>query len=212
MVLGMVSGKGVIADDHTKQEEAEGKAVWEKFQAKETACADLSEEDYGALGEYFMGLMLGDSHPAMNAMMIQMMGEDGEEAMHIAMGKRFSGCDSTAAFPAGGVGFMPMMNMMGTGLWDGFGNSQRSGLGIFKSNSMMWGTGLGFLGGLAMVFVFAFWILVILALVAIVRWLFQKTSAAGGGGSADEVLKMRYAKGEIDRKEFEERMKDIKNA
>src|SRR3989344_911387 len=69
--------------DHTAREEQEGKELWNKLQAKETVCADLNDEQYGVLGEYFMGTMAGDSHAAMNAMMIQAHGEDGEEQIHI---------------------------------------------------------------------------------------------------------------------------------
>ncbi|MBI4217216.1 MAG: hypothetical protein HY603_00195 [Parcubacteria group bacterium] len=118
----MPSGS-LSTDDHTAREEAEGKVIWQKLQAKEVACADLSEEDFGALGEYYMGQMMGDSHAAMNAMMTRMMGEEGEEAMHVAMGKRLSGCDASAAFPSQGIGFMPMMQMMGNwgqnSMWPG---------------------------------------------------------------------------------------------
>src|SRR3989344_5270018 len=64
--------------EHTLREEQEGKEVWDKIQAKELACADLSDEQFGVLGEYFMGQMAGDSHAAMNAMMIQTHGEEGE--------------------------------------------------------------------------------------------------------------------------------------
>ena len=69
--------------EHTPQEEKEGKELWDKFQAKEVACADMRDEDFGVLGEYFMGQMMGDSHAAMNAMMIQMHGEEGEEQTHV---------------------------------------------------------------------------------------------------------------------------------
>ena len=104
------------SDGHTAREEAEGKVVWEKLQTKQTTCADLSEEDFSVLGEYFMGQMIGTSHEAMNTMMEQMMGKEGEEQMHVVMGKRLSGCDTSAAIPSQGVGFMPMMQMMMGGL------------------------------------------------------------------------------------------------
>src|SRR3989338_3068502 len=87
--------------EHTAREEKEGKEVWDKLQAKELVCENLSDEQFGVLGEYFMGQMAGESHAAMNAMMIQAHGEDGEEQIHIVMGKRLSGCDTSAAFPAG---------------------------------------------------------------------------------------------------------------
>src|SRR3989338_5986718 len=98
--------------DHTIKEEAEGKELWSKLQAKETACDNLSDEQYGVLGEYFMGTMAGKSHAAMNAMMTQMHGEDGEEQIHIVIGKRLSGCDTSAAFSTESFGWMPMMSMM----------------------------------------------------------------------------------------------------
>ena len=56
---------------HTAREEQEGKELWNKLQAKEIVCTNLGDEQYGVLGEYFMGQMAGDSHAAMNAMMIQ---------------------------------------------------------------------------------------------------------------------------------------------
>src|SRR3989344_6461094 len=71
----MADGSGTVSSveiaAHTAEEEAEGKAVWEKLQAKQISCADLADEDFEALGEYFMGVMLGDAHAAMNEMMIR---------------------------------------------------------------------------------------------------------------------------------------------
>src|SRR3989344_9502546 len=89
-VFALFAGGAVFAqtDGHTAREEAEGKIVWEKLQAKQIQCSDLSDDEFGVLGEYFMGQMMGDSHEAMNNMMIQMMGEEGEEQMHVVMGKR----------------------------------------------------------------------------------------------------------------------------
>jgi len=94
--------------EHTAREEQEGKDLWDKLQEKEVACENLNDEQFGVLGEYFMGQMSGDSHAAMNAMMIQMHGEDGEEQIHTVMGKRLSGCDTSAAFPAISGGWMPV--------------------------------------------------------------------------------------------------------
>lgn len=53
-----------------------------------------------------------------------------------------------------------------------------------------------------------------LAAILFVVWLVKNAAGKNGAQekSALEILKERYAKGEIDRKEFEERMKDIKNA
>src|SRR3989338_2932692 len=154
-------GSNFTTDDHTAREEAEGKAIWEELQAKQAGCADLSDEDFGALGEYFMGQMMGDSHEAMNAMMTQMIGEDGEEAMHVVMGKRLSGCDTSAAFPSQGVGFMPMMQIMG-GWSSPFGNN-------LTNNMMNFGfTPFGWFGW---VFMIIWWVLIVAGIVALIRWL-----------------------------------------
>ena len=40
--------------EHTAREEQEGKELWSKLQAKEIVCADLNDEQYGVLGEYFI--------------------------------------------------------------------------------------------------------------------------------------------------------------
>lgn len=56
-------------DGHTARGEAEGKIIWEKLQAEKLKCGDLSDDDFHAPGMYFMGLMVGDSHEAMDTMM-----------------------------------------------------------------------------------------------------------------------------------------------
>lgn len=190
---GMMGNTATVRDGHTAREEAEGKTVWEKFQAKELACKDLSDDNFATLGEYFMGQMMGTSHEAMNNMMIQMMGEQGEEQMHVVMGKRLSGCDTSAAFPSQGVGFIPMMSMMTGG----------------GGNSMM---NFGFtpFGWFAWIFMILWWVLVITGIVALIKWLTsQSRNNHDHEKSPLEILKERYAKGEIDRKEFEDKKKDL---
>src|SRR3989344_46317 len=139
------SSSSVTADDHTAREEAEGKEIWEKLQAKEITCAELADENFGSLGEYFMGQMMGDAHEAMNNRLIQMLGEEGEEQMHIAMGKRMSGCDPNASLPQNmmGGGMMPMMmSMMGSAGSPQVGGGGNPMMGYGGWNNMMGGFGL----------------------------------------------------------------------
>lgn len=152
-------------DDHTAREEAKGKEVWEKLQTKQITCADLSDDDFGVLGEYFMGQMAGTSHGAMNNMMIAMMGEEGEKQMHVAMGKRLSGCDTSAAYPSQGSGFLPMMQMMGTmmGGWS-------SPFSPNQSNNSMMNFGFGTFGRFSWVFLVLWWVLVIAGIVVFIKW------------------------------------------
>lgn len=72
-----------------------------------------------------------------------------------------------------------------------------------------WGYGWGVVG---MVFMLLFWVLVIAGLVLGVRWLL--VTAPGGqrrkeGETAVEILKERYARGEINKEEFEAKRRDL---
>ena len=178
---GMMGNTITSSDGHTAREEAEGKIVWEKLQAKQVQCSDLSDDDFGVLGEYFMGQMTGTSHEAMNTMMEQMMGKEGEEQMHVVMGKRLSGCDTSAAIPSQGTSFMSMMNF-----------------------------GFTPFGGFGWIFMILWWVLIIAGIVALIKWLMsQSRGTQDHEKSSLEILKERYAKGEIDKKEFEDKKKDL---
>lgn len=204
------SPRPAVDDDHTAREEAEGKAVWEKLRSGSTQCADLSDQDYGALGEHFMGQMMGDAHAGMNATMTRMLGEDGEEQMHVVMGKRMSGCAPDTALPAGAASVMPMMmgGMMGGGMTGGW--SPSSGTGWSRNAIGMMGFapwGSGWFGGIGMVI---WWAFIILAIVALIRWMVGH--GRGRGKSAREILEERYARGEISKTEFEEKRRALDHA
>ncbi|MDO8649269.1 MAG: SHOCT domain-containing protein [Candidatus Peregrinibacteria bacterium] len=197
------------SDDHTAQEEAEGKEIWQKMERDEVGCKDLTDEQFAALGEFFMGEMTGDAHEAMNAMMTRMMGEEGEEEMHVAMGKRMSGCGGGGSLPMGNAGMMmPMMGMMGGG-WNSASPMMGSWSNGYAPDTMssMMGYGLGF-APFGFLFMILWWVLIIAGIFALVKWL-SRASGMQGGKSALDILKERYAKGEIDKKEFEERKKDL---
>ncbi len=75
-----------------------------------------------------------------------------------------------------------------------------------------WGMGWG-MGWFGMIFMIAFWVLIIVGLVFLIKWLIQSTGSGKPGGrmgsSAIEILKERYARGEIDQAEFEAKKKDL---
>lgn len=61
-------------------------------------------------------------------------------------------------------------------------------------------------GGLMWVF----WIAVFVALFFLIRWIVQqKPSSHNPEENALDILKKRYAKGEIDKEEFEQKKKDL---
>ena len=137
-------------------------------------------------------------------MMQNMMGQNGEEQIHIALGKRSSGCNTNASFPQG-YGLPMMWWMMGSAFsrWpSGFGGTKGGG-------SLMMGYG-GWGGfGLGWIFMIIFWILIILGVVALVRYLGSSGKTTKNDKTPSDILKERYAKGEIDKKEFEEKKKDL---
>ncbi len=89
-----------------------GEEIFNKLKNQKLSCENLTEEDFENLGEYFMALMIGDreTHLAMNQMMKNMHGEEGERLMHLNMGKRFSGCFETSPIPS--LWMMPGMPRM----------------------------------------------------------------------------------------------------
>ena len=70
-----------------------------------------------------------------------------------------------------------------------------------------WGWGMGF-GMIGMVL---FWVLVILGIVILVKWIAGSSSSASQppAKTALDILKERYARGEIDKQEFEEKKRDL---
>lgn len=69
-----------------------------------------------------------------------------------------------------------------------------------------WGgmmNGWGGFGLFSWIFMAIFWLLLILGVIALVKWLTTPSK------TPLEILKERYAKGEIDRKKFEEMKKEL---
>lgn len=74
------------------------------------------------------------------------------------------------------------------------------------------GYGMGSFGG---IFMIVFWILIIVGIIVLIRWLLHSTSSnrnnffQQGGDRSLDILKERYAKGEIDKEEFEQKKRDL---
>ena len=74
----------------------------------------------------------------------------------------------------------------------------------------MFGWGFSIFG---MFLMLVFWVLVIAGIVLVVKWLVEQGRQPGGprpsGESALDILKKRYAQGEIGREEFETKKRDL---
>ncbi len=79
---------------------------------------------------------------------------------------------------------------------------------------MMWGNGYGYgyggmwFGWLPMIL---FWIVFIFVVVALSKWIFSgsRHHDRGAGKSALDLLKERYARGEINKEEFDQKKRDL---
>ncbi|MGA1791161.1 MAG: SHOCT domain-containing protein [bacterium] len=159
-------------------------------------CARVTDEQFEELGEAFMSIMHPD--PEEHALMDRIMGgEDSEtlSAMHRTMGARYLDCYS------GG-----MFDEMGPGMMGGWMMSPGRGGDLWRGMGFGYGRGLmhyGF-GG---IFMWIFFLVIILVLVYLV---FHVTKfRAPGKEEPMDVLKRRYAKGEINKEEFERIKKDL---
>ncbi|MEK6664073.1 MAG: SHOCT domain-containing protein [Pseudomonadota bacterium] len=75
------------------------------------------------------------------------------------------------------------------------------GMGTFG----VWTPGFGWL------FMLLFWALLILGIFALIKWLAGEASSRGTPAqkSALQILEERYARGEIEREEFEQKKRDL---
>ena len=77
----------------------------------------------------------------------------------------------------------------------------------FHDGHSMWGGGI----------MFVFWILLVLALVVLMAWFIRGLPSSSGSDAAKPssdaraILEQRYAKGEIDREEYLEKLKDLEH-
>ncbi len=87
--------------------------------------------------------------------------------------------------------------------WRGYGQGMGPGM-------MGWGYGFGWFG---MILMALFWVAVIVGIIFLIRWLFVSTGAKGRGAVSEdsplEILKRRYARGEINKEEFEQKKRDL---
>jgi putative membrane protein len=74
----------------------------------------------------------------------------------------------------------------------------------WQMHPMWWGV-----WGLAMMLVmFLFWVLVVIGLVVAIRWIITKGKTPRSDSALD-ILRERYARGEINKEEFEAKKKDL---
>lgn len=101
--------------------------------------------------------------------------------------------------------------------WSDYG--MMDGIGRFSGNNMMdWGGMGGGWGIITMILAIVFWVIIwaviIVILIALVRWLYLRIFKGelwilGKKETAEEILKLRYAKGEITKEQYESMKKEV---
>jgi putative membrane protein len=107
--------------------------------------------------------------------------------------------------------FMFLPTIVALAIFSGDALAQWRGSGWGHGPGMMeWGYGMGWIG---MIIMAVFWIAVIVGIIFLIRWLVLSARAEGQKAhhedSAIEILRKRYARGEINKEEFEEKKKDL---
>jgi len=80
---------------------------------------------------------------------------------------------------------------------------------------MMWGwpmMGFGGFGGIGMIFGFIFFILIVIGVIFLIIWLVKRSGYSATDKTSTksiEVLKERYAKGELTKEQYENMKKDL---
>ncbi len=165
---------------------------------KSIDCSKVTEKQLEDLGDAFMDVM----HPGSSGheFMDRMMGGEKSPAsvsMKRLMGARYLGCYK------GEVPFGGMMGPMyqGRGYGDDYYDRR------WPHMPMMYGHGpWGMMGGCGGIFM---WILSIAVIILLIFLIIKWARPVGTGEGPLDILKKRYAKGEITKDEFEQKKKDL---
>lgn len=217
--VGAASG---LAAASTQQQ---GSQLLQSLETGEQKCQQLSDAQFEVIGEYVMGRMLGSTarHEAMDEQMRDATDAASEAQAHVFMGRRFANC-VTGDVPDV---FGSMMGMMGNYSGAnpmGWGNGRDgNGFGSGMMGSSGWSDGDaneqdGF-DGAHMGDTWGWLIIVVMViLMGGMGWMMWSMNRGAGdnrrSSSNDpiELLKIRYARGDVTTEEFQERRQAIEDA
>ncbi len=183
---------------NTTSSEQQGQNIYNQLQNKQITCSKLNDTDFANLGDFYMSEMMGSAHDAMDQYMTRQLGASGDRQVHIAMGERLSGCNTNASYPSSAYNYAPLAWMGGMMSNDTGNNWGWNTMGRYN-NSSWTGADTALIA-----------LLVLAVMAGLFVWLRTRSQPNTTTTSPLELLKERYAKGEIDQKEFDEKRKDLK--
>lgn len=167
---------------------------------KSIDCSKVTEKQLESLGEALMDVMHPDSSE--HGFMDRMMGGEGSqtlESMHRIMGARYLGCYEIER------SFGMMYPFWGEN--DNVARVDYNRRWGWQHRPMMYGYGpWGMMGGYGGVIM---WVLFLVVIVLVIYLIMKRARPAGAGETPLDILKKRYAKGEITKEEFEQMRKDL---
>lgn len=188
-----------LAGAITQQEINEAKSLIDS----KADCKSLSDSQLEIIGEYEMELMHpGESHELMHQMMGIKEGSDAEKQFHINMAKRLYCNEDKAGIMGAGMMNGGMMSMM-MGGYGGMGNMMGNNFGYGMMGNPFGYSYWGFWN--------IIWLLFWIGITVLIIWLIYKFIIKREEISQTplEILRKRYAKGEITKKQFAEMKKEI---
>jgi len=147
------------------------------------SCDKLTDEQLESIGDYYMEQMHpGEAHELMD----QMMGGEGSDSLkqvHIQMAKKLYCNEDVGGMMSGG-----MMNMVGSGMMGNYPT--------YYGYNNFWNI---------------LWLVSLIGVIALIVWLIYKFTRKGKESETPiNILQKRYAKGEINKKQFDEMKKELK--
>ncbi len=184
LVIFLLSIAAVLAQESHDSEIEEGKKLVES----KISCDKLNNEQLEAIGDYYMEQMHpGEAHEIMD----NMMGGESSESLkqvHINMARRLY-CNENFYIGYGMMGSGGMMSMMGRGMMGGYPASYA------YSNYGYWNI---------------LWILLFASVIFLIVWVIHRLGIKKTASETPlNILKNRFAKGEITKKEFDDMKKEI---
>ena len=185
LVIFLLSIAIVLAQENHDSGIEEG----EKLVESKISCDKLSNEQLESMGDYYMEQMHpGEAHEIMD----NMMGGEGSESLkqvHINMAKRLY-CNDNVYIGYGMMGSGGMMNRMGRGMMGSYpANYNYSNYGYWN----------------------IFWVLLFAAAIFLIVWIIYRFGIKNIASETPlNILRKRFAKGEITKKEFEVMKKELR--